>query len=39
VNSWLVLRHTNIFQLTLSTGTFWMQKLWSNKAGACVEGS
>jgi hypothetical protein len=26
----------DIFKLTLSTGTFWMQKLWSNTARACV---
>jgi hypothetical protein len=26
----------NIFKLTLTTGTFWMQELWSNAAGKCV---
>jgi hypothetical protein len=29
----------DIFQIKLATGTFWIQRLWSNKKDACVKGS
>ena len=35
-------KQVNVFLLKLKTGTFMMQKLWSNEtggAGKCVEGS
>jgi hypothetical protein len=31
--------NTDLFQIPLATGKFWVQKIWSNQKNSCVKGS